>query len=128
MANILKNNKISSKIDKLEQFEEFARLKLEEKQLKKNRKILGAKLIAQYSDKKINTLHGKLIRTTKETWEIISKVAIIRNITQPVFNKKATLTKPQIIKAIGEIGLKKLIELGAIKLTNTTDYYKLKQK
>lgn len=116
------------KATKAQMFDQWAELKIQEKTIKKERKALGLKLIENFTDKTITSMHGKITRYEKEKWEILSITTIVRHLTQTVFNKKASITKSQIVTAIGEAGLKTLIKLKAIKLSETTEHYKLKHK
>jgi len=73
------------------------------------------------------TEYGKLAFKTRENFEILDKVALIKHIGQKPYNAHSTISKTAIIKAIGELGFREILDRNLMGVKSFSQFFELRK-
>lgn len=107
---------------------QLASLKKEAKELEANIKKLQTDLIDEEGvacDTK--TPFGKLAFQTRESYETLDKIGLIKHMGQKAYNAHSTISKSGVTKAIGELGFQEVLDKKFMSVKSVSEYFVLRK-
>lgn len=73
------------------------------------------------------TPYGKLAFKTRENYQILDKVALIKHMGQKAYNAHSTISKTGITKAIGDLGFQEVLDRNLMGVKSMSQYFELRK-
>jgi len=107
--------------------ERIAELKTKIKVMEEEARTLGAELIEAGVACDIDVSTGKLSFSVRENYAIKTQ-ELIKEMTQALYIQYATISKTNVVKAIGEAGFQKCKDRGIISTKSISEFFTFRAK
>lgn len=105
----------------------LAKLKKEAKELDTLIKDTQAELLTEGVACDTVTEYGKLCFQTRENYETVDKMGLVRHIGQKAYNANSTISKSGVEKAIGELGFQEALDKGFMRIKGVSEFFVLRK-
>jgi len=106
----------------------LAQMKKEAKELDDRIKTLQTELIAEGVACDTVTPFGKLCFQTRENYETVDKMGLIRHIGQKAYNANSSISKSGVERAIGELGFQEALDKELMRIKAVSQFFVLRKK